>query len=314
MIILRFLLDDVAWIWFFDREGIIQTTGINFIQDLPYYVALLFALQRFDKRNWGIEPSLRNSQGRPAPFELKFPQSSALPATTISIDPTKKLYEQFCLNGRATRVLLAFTKSSWFLGTVELSSRQLIAKIYWPEEDRMSEATAIELAHATLKDSELKKHLPTVVCSMDFPYSTGRIRKALNIEAEEGGTKSRVPRAIIAFHHEQMSSLRNGDHLLSGWKGCFECKGLVSLIVYVLTHVSSGHHALWKGGIEHGDISFRNLMWDPSLEVGILNDFDLINIRGKLSSPQYACALQCFQRTVELNKKTGCMGEANERS
>ena len=45
--------------------------------------------------------------------------------------------------------------------------------------------------------------------------------------------------------------------------------------------MSSGHHALWKGGIEHGDISLRNLMWDPSLKVGILNDFDLINIRGK---------------------------------
>jgi len=225
---LHFLSDDVAWIWFFDREGVIQTTGINFIQDLPYYVALLFAFQRFNERNWGIESSLRNSQRQPASFELEFPESSALPATTISIDPTSKLYEQFCLHGRATRVLLASTKSSCFLGTVNLSSRKLIAKIYWPEEDRINEATAIEHAHSTLKNSDLKKHLPTLVCSMDFPYSTGRIRKALKIGAKEGGTKSRVLRAIIAFHHEQMSSLRDGEHLLSGWRDCFECKCLVS--------------------------------------------------------------------------------------
>jgi len=35
---------------------------------------------------------------------------------------------------------------------------------------------------------------------------------------------------------------------------------------------------LWKGGIEHGDISFMNLMWDPVLRVGVLNDFDLAHI------------------------------------
>jgi len=53
------------------------------------------------------------------------------------------------------------------------------------------------------------------------------------------------------------------------------------MIICILTYVSSGHYALWKEGIEHGDISLRNLMWDPFLKVGILNDFDLINIFGE---------------------------------
>ena len=48
------LPDDVAWIWYFDRQGAIQTTGVNFIQDLPYLAALLFAFQRFSVRNWGL--------------------------------------------------------------------------------------------------------------------------------------------------------------------------------------------------------------------------------------------------------------------
>ena len=56
----------------------------------------------------------------------------------------------------------------------------------------------------------------------------------------------------------------------------------VFLSVYTscLFKESLGHFALWKGGIEHGDISFLNLMWDPVLEVGVLNDFDLVRIEG----------------------------------
>lgn len=71
-------------------------------------------------------------------------------------------------------------------------------------------------------------------------------------------------RVVRVVHHKELSSLRNGQHLLSGWRDCFEC-----------------HYALWKGGIEHGDISLRNLMWNPSLKVGVLNDFDLTNIPGE---------------------------------
>ena len=56
----------------------------------------------------------------------------------------------------------------------------------------------------------------------------------------------------------------------------------VFLSVYTssLFKESLGHFALWKGGIEHGDISFLNLMWDPVLGVGVLNDFDLVRIEG----------------------------------
>ena len=45
--------------------------------------------------------------------------------------------------------------------------------------------------------------------------------------------------------------------------------------------MSSGHYSLWKGGIKHGDISLRNLMWDPFLMVGVLNDLDLTNVSGE---------------------------------
>ena len=90
-----------------------------------------------------------------------------------------------------------------------------------------------------------------------------------------------VLRVVRVIHHKELSSLRNGEHLLSGWRDCFECKCFVSSTICILTYVRSGHYALWKGGIKHGDISLRNLMWDPFLKVGFLNDFDLTNISGE---------------------------------
>jgi hypothetical protein len=42
-----------------------------------------------------------------------------------------------------------------------------------------------------------------------------------------------------------------------------------------------GHRYLWKGGIEHNDISVTNLMYDKAKnDAGVLNDFDLANVRG----------------------------------
>ena len=214
-------LDDVAWIWYFDRENTIQTTGINFVQDLPYFATLLFAFQRFTLRDWGIEPTLQNPEDVAAPFDLEFPEQH----TKISINPSVKIYNNFCLNGRATRVLSAFAKSD----DDESANHPLVAKIYWPEEDRINEAMAIEQAHEALKGTGLSKHLPTVICSMDIDYHTGSIREDLRLEPNEN-TKSRVLRVLIALRLKKLHSLpskarpRSPTKFFTGWKECFECK------------------------------------------------------------------------------------------
>ena len=38
----------MIWIWWYDRQGLIQTEGINLIQDFPRFLILLFAFQRFE--------------------------------------------------------------------------------------------------------------------------------------------------------------------------------------------------------------------------------------------------------------------------
>jgi len=43
-----FVADDVVWIWYYDRQGCIQSEGINFLKDLPSFFVLLYALQRLN--------------------------------------------------------------------------------------------------------------------------------------------------------------------------------------------------------------------------------------------------------------------------
>jgi hypothetical protein len=43
--LIKAFLDDILWIWYYDRRGIIQSSGINFLTDCPRFMVLLYALQ-----------------------------------------------------------------------------------------------------------------------------------------------------------------------------------------------------------------------------------------------------------------------------
>jgi hypothetical protein len=55
-------LEDVAWVWCYDRQGIIQYSGINFIQDLPRFMVLLYALQRFSLADWSRNADFKEDE------------------------------------------------------------------------------------------------------------------------------------------------------------------------------------------------------------------------------------------------------------
>ncbi|ETW83588.1 hypothetical protein HETIRDRAFT_170042 [Heterobasidion irregulare TC 32-1] len=52
------IVDDVATIWWYDRQGIIRSQAMNFIQDLPRFSVLLLTFQRFTLEDWGIDAVL----------------------------------------------------------------------------------------------------------------------------------------------------------------------------------------------------------------------------------------------------------------
>ncbi|KAF8871145.1 hypothetical protein BD779DRAFT_1478399 [Infundibulicybe gibba] len=48
------IINDVAYVWYYDDQHSVQSFGINFLCDLPYFLVLLFAFQRFSFQNWGV--------------------------------------------------------------------------------------------------------------------------------------------------------------------------------------------------------------------------------------------------------------------
>lgn len=126
-------------------------------------------------------------------------------------------------------MLVASTRSDKSLGGVKLFDQSLIAKVYWPEEDRINEVMAITRARTVLRETEpaLEKHLPTIICWIDINYTTGSIRKALGIPSD-GRTASRVLRILIALRLERLDGpslvMKDAKRFFKGWKECFQCK------------------------------------------------------------------------------------------
>jgi hypothetical protein len=50
--------DERVHIWFYDRQGGIQSYGLDIIKNLPHFFILLLALQRLDLEGWGFAPNL----------------------------------------------------------------------------------------------------------------------------------------------------------------------------------------------------------------------------------------------------------------
>ncbi|CAE7076335.1 unnamed protein product [Rhizoctonia solani] len=55
------IIDSTLWVWWHDRQGAIESTGIDFVQDLPYLLVLLLALGRFTLADWGFNEALDTS-------------------------------------------------------------------------------------------------------------------------------------------------------------------------------------------------------------------------------------------------------------
>jgi len=117
-------------------------------------------------------------------------------------------------------------------------------------------------------------HIPEVVCHRDPNFlcsSTKTIRQFLGLPTDG----SRSLRVIVFGLLRPIKELKEKD-MLTAYLQCFFCtyRGRTAPNT-PLTDYDTGHYCLWKKGIQHGDISLGNMMWDDRRKVGILNDFDL---------------------------------------
>lgn len=225
----------MAWIWWFDRQGAIQSAGINFVQDLPYFVVLLVAFQRFDLECWGIIEAFQphDDSYNSRLFNVEFPDQGLV----VSAAPKADIYERYNLMGRCTRVystMGAIDGEDLSLSTNDdigegLPEMKLALKIYWPEWSRPNEADILEKARELGNSNPaIKDHIPELLAVNNHPYSTGVIRSRLGFEL----SGQRVLRILLFKFLRPLDpkNLSMGD-FMHGWKQCLLCECICTYTV-----------------------------------------------------------------------------------
>ncbi|KIK40988.1 hypothetical protein CY34DRAFT_806585 [Suillus luteus UH-Slu-Lm8-n1] len=262
--------DDMIYLWYFDRQDAIQCSGINFVQDLPRFMVLLLALQRMPYAEWGYNRLFEPVDGLSG--EVRVPDED-IGEVDLTFDlKSDKRVTHFGLRGRATTVFPVKSKAlSALMPTLphhnpHNPTSELVAKLYWPEEERESEAEILQKVYDIAeKDTEgkVKYHVPEMVWSHKFEdTSTANIRTALGLKDAERGR--RVLYLIVFKKLDPITDLSE-DEFLSAWWQIILC-----------------HYALWDNQVHHRDVSPSNLMVYKTSDgryIGVLNDFDLSSTR-----------------------------------
>jgi hypothetical protein len=223
-------LDDVGTaftIWWIDREGILETEPIDYVDDLPTFLVLLLAMQNFDSRGWGIPPGFPTVPKSNQKVEMCFDKrvdellegEGSVTTEACAIIPvwTTCLHQSFQLRGRATGVYGATRNSD---------QKSYVLKISHPETARVPEARIIRIAESRKPDRpfgegkstfDLKNHLPKVLCSKDVDESnTNIIRRAVGVcndDDPDDPPRSRVLRLTVLEQLQPITSLCKEAHV-----------------------------------------------------------------------------------------------------
>ncbi|KAH7922717.1 hypothetical protein BV22DRAFT_1131225 [Leucogyrophana mollusca] len=260
--------DDIVYVWRYDRQGTIQCSGINFVQDLPRFLVLLLAMQRFGDNQWGRNEQFKAKKSgderwytirvddHPNPVELRLPLSARGRAFHSG------------LKGRATNVLpvtlrpLSKPHENTSQGTdypQHNMTEELVIKLFWPGDGRESEENILKKVYEIAKDDpEVDEHAPELVWAHRFTStSTAAIRLTSKIA---NPYKDAHTLCGIVFRRLLPITDLSEEVFLRTWWQAAQC-----------------HHKLWKGGVHHRDISVNNLKYylDDNQPVGVINDFDL---------------------------------------
>jgi hypothetical protein len=125
----------VVYVWYFDRQNVIQCSGFNFIQDLPRFLVLLLIMQRMQYAQWGMNPLFGPNPGPKHTVEIEDKDKRKVDLT-FNLQ-SKDCTTHFGLRGRATTV---FPVTSTVLSSLPRDrhslndTSELVAKLYWPEQ------------------------------------------------------------------------------------------------------------------------------------------------------------------------------------
>ncbi|KAF9561926.1 hypothetical protein CPC08DRAFT_412021 [Agrocybe pediades] len=272
-------------VWIFDREGPIQLIGFDFIQDFPHYLLLLYVLQRLSPEDLGILPGFDDFTAENSGDTC----SMDLTSCWISEDDCKQrirfegassgegVPHRYGLHGRSTGARFGTVTISKPEGRLEAKSVAL--KVSWKHTVRRTEREFIDEArkrigssiHATEDPAaDPRNFLPEILAERKYTeFDTSIIRDAVLLDPNHHAKSkaSRYPYMIVMPRYEPIHTLAkdSGFPLLNAFLALVYC-----------------HAVLWSLGIQHGDISDRNLMVDPVTGYPKLCDYDLSHFEGEI--------------------------------
>jgi hypothetical protein len=246
LICIIFLAGEILWLWWFDRQGTLQSWGISYIQDFPRFLVLLLALRRFRQCHWGVPngypTTMKDPEGEvPTLYFPEYteqllkdgPENLAIAAHTVTPKWSQPVMKRFQLHGRATRVY----------GAEIDGNDNYVLKISHPEIARVPEARIVRIARTRKPKSfmgkddhkfDLKEHLPNVICSMDIPGSdTSQIRQVLGLKGIHAG---RVCRLLVSEKLKPITDLEGWDFIL-GWCHIIHCMLSLCSVFNLFTHI-----------------------------------------------------------------------------
>lgn len=207
--------------WWFDRQGCIQSQGINFLEDPSSFFVLLYAFQRFTLADWGLETKL---DALPLQFHMTIDRN--IPPCQITVggrvltlpesgyDPE---FSGISLLGRGTTMLVAY----------EEDGTQVALKVQWPERVRVPEGDIIQQARERGSgNSDIVNHLPQVICSDDFGHDTDETRVSLGISTGASpGDRSHHSRYLYLIAFDWLRPLTDclGERFTRVWLEALRC-------------------------------------------------------------------------------------------
>lgn len=211
--------------WWYDRQGCIQSQGINFVEDPSSFFVLLFAFQRFTLADWGFDTRLDT---RPLHLHTHVDDGNIPPChitigtqlLTLEDSGSAPEFSGVSLHGRGTTMLLAKNEKG----------DDVALKVFWPERVRLSEGDIIQTARDRAGGNHhILDHLPLVHCSDDFGHDTDDVRRSMGIStAASPSGHSRHSRYLylIGFDWLLKLTLASGNTFVRAWLDAVRCKSI----------------------------------------------------------------------------------------
>jgi hypothetical protein len=168
----------VLYLWWYDRQGVTCSSGIDFIKHLPHFIVTVRLLQELHETPWGSGlPDFKVDRG----------------TNVCRVEIEGKTYEFDLSTVKKIFVLFGRATATVKVTEVGCPDNKLFLKMTAADKSRPSEAEVLQTiwdrAEAEKADKLpwLRERLPRLVASKRFTeYSTARIRRLLGLSGGEG--------------------------------------------------------------------------------------------------------------------------------